>query len=991
MGRVSSRVLIGRQRELDMLVEAIDPANADRPSAFVVSGEAGIGKTRLLREVKELSRAHGAAMLTGGCIPLTEGALPYAPVTAALREGVKSLFDPATAVLPEDSVAELARLLPEFRSAASDQVSATDQTRLFGAVLDLVRVLAAAAPLIFVIEDVHWSDASTRDLLTYLLNTTEDEPILFLCSLRTGEIASSHPVSAWVRTLTSSRMAEVVELLPLSREESRQQMNEITGKEVEEEVVHKIYERSQGNPFFVEELIQVGRPEDERLPPSIRDLFFQRITAIPHEAEHTLKAAAVGGPTISHELLAEVTAMEDEELTRAVQILIDRHVLVKTDDDRYGFRHALVREAVYGRLLPGEKKSLHRSFASALEEKGTQPGPVRLSARLARHWDEAREPQLALPHALAAATDAGEKYASSEALAHYEHSLELWVRVPDAESLCNMAHVDLLELAAQTAHSAGEPERSVDLWRAAIDLLDPVTNPGRAARQRSSLAYVLGATLMDFEASGPLVQEARDLVSDLPPSVEKAEVLSFVAESLTLMGRFDEGLAMARSGMEIASQLGDRAQLGNAHAALGLAHQTAGDAGTAIEHHLVALEIERETGQTSLMGKTFLNLSDALFRANRPEEAVACALGAVDELHRLGDHSHSGFLTCNAGEFLVALGRFEEAREIIGPLEDAGFLADRSFSTSLLAEIDTQQGRFEDARRRLGAARRLLGETNQPQFLDPVIETEILLALCERRYEEASALVQQAWMTPREHRSSARLCALGLRVEADRAARARATRSIELEQQAIDRGEGIQKRCPDMSSMLEVDASHKTVLAEASRLRGSSDPHLWQLAADAWAEVSYRSRRAYALYRCSESLLASRASREAREALSEAARLAEEMGAAPLSLEIAGLARRARLRLSGSQGNLEEAALPGGDPSERGQLDGLGLTKRELEVMYKLADGLTNKQIAEALYISPKTASIHVSNILTKLGVSSRTEAARRAYDAGLLERSETT
>lgn len=978
-------MLIGRETELGILTEAIGAAVEGKSSALVVTGEAGIGKTRLLQEVKERARDNGAEAVIGGCIPLSEGSLPYAPVITALRQGVGKLPDPATS-LAADSSAELSRLLPEFRSLNNDMPDDGDQTRLFGAILDLIRALTAISPLVFIVEDVHWSDTSTRDLLTYLLNMTEEERVLFLCSLRTGELDASHPVPRWVQTLTTSRMLEVVELEPLSREQTQRQMKEITGSLVHDAVAAEIYERSEGNPFFVEELIQASAAENKDLPPSLRDLFLQRITAVPDEAVEVVKAASVDGPTVPHELLVAAMEMDDSTLTPLLQSAIDRHLLVRTDDDAYAFRHALLREAVYRRLLPGERRTLHRSFAQALER--TNGGPSKAAAhsgRLARHWHEAGAPERALPHALAAAQEAERSYASSEALSHYQHALRLWDEVEDPEDVAGDSKVGLLEKAAAAADRTAQPEQSVSLWEEAIDLVDAAAEPGRTARMLSSLAYVRSCTLMNAASAVPLLLEAQRLVSDLPPSIEKIEVICHAAGSLTLTGQIDEGLAMAELGMEIADQVRDPVQRSNALSALALAYHQKGDPERAITQYLPAIELAREQGDATVLARTLTNLSDALFRVNRPEEAVTCALDAIDELHRLGHNNQAGMLRCNVGEFLAALGRWDEVEELIGPLEDSPIALDRAFSTSLLAELDVGRGRFEQARARLTTARRLLVNMSEPQFLDPVTLTDISLALCEWQHEVASGLVQKAWEVPRDERGSARLSALGIRVEADRALRARASGATDIREQALRLGSEIEERCTATTTRLpEVRALQRTVTAEASRLRGHSDAGLWKEAEEAWEEVSFRPQHAYALYRYGEALLSAGERGPARVALSAADKGSREMGAAPLALEIEGLARRARLKLS-----MEEEA--GTEADTPAPAHGLGLTDREVEVLRSLSEGLTNKQIAEALFISPKTASIHVSSILAKLGVSSRTEAARRAYDSGLLDRSETT
>lgn len=979
-------MLIGREAELDALTEAMEAALGGRASAVVVSGEAGIGKTRLLREVKERASAYGAETVIGGCIPLSEGALPYVPVIAALRQGLTRLPDPPS--LSAEGKAQLARLLPEFRSLNGTAPTGSDQTRLFGAVLDLIRALSAGAPLVFIIEDLHWSDTSTRDLLTYLLNMTEEERVLFLCSLRTGELDPSHPIPKWVQMLATSRMAELVELQPLSREETTRQMKEITGTRLQDSIAAEIYQRSEGNPFFVEELIQASDAENRDLPPSLRDLFMQRITAVPDDAIEIVKAASVDGPTVPHELLAAATGVDDATLTPLLQSTIDRHLLVRTDDDAYAFRHSLLREAVYRRLLPGERRAFHRSFAQALEQQ--ERGPLEANARTARlahHWQEAGDPERALPYALTAGAEAEASFASSEAVTHYEQALRLWDRVASPEGVAGLTRIALLERIAEAADRAGRPEQSVVFWEEANDLVDRAADPATAAQILSSLAYVRGCSLMDAAGAAPLLQEAQRLVKDLPSSIEKAEVVSHAAGSLTLTGQIDEGLAMAKWAMEIADEVGDPVQRSNALSALALAFHQKGDPQGAISQYLLAIELAREQGNATVLRRTLTNLSDALFRANRPEDAVTCALDAIDELHRLGDDTQAGMLRCNVGEFLTALGRWDEAEELIAPHENAPIALDRAFSASLLAEIDVGRGRFEQARARLRTTRRLLVNMNEPQFLDPITLTEISLALWERQHDAASALVQETWEVPRDERGLARLCALGIRVEADRALRARASGAADVEEQAIRLGSEIEERCALPTTRLpEVRALQRSVAAEASRLRGHSDSALWKEATGAWKEVSFTPQLTYALYRYGESLLSAGDRNAARAALTEAGTQARELGAAPLALEIEGLARRARLKLSEAAG-----PIPAGVAASASSNNKLGLTDREVEVLRRVSEGLTNKQIAEALYISPKTASIHVSSILAKLGVASRTEAARRAYDAGLLDLSETT
>ena len=976
-------MLIGRQAELDTLTEAVRAAAAGNSSAVVVSGEAGIGKTRLLREVRAQAIREGAETVGGGCIPLSQGVLPYAPVIAALRQGLGRLSPKELGDLPPTTRLELGRLLPELRVPDESPDFESDQIGLFDGVLDLLRLLATPTPLIFVLEDVHWSDASTRDLITYLLHATEDDRLLFLCTFRTGELDATHPVPAWIQDLAASRIAEVLELRPLSREETRRQISEITGGDVSDSIVGELCERSEGNPFFLEELVQTAIRGTEELPPSLRELLLSRIRALSAEAIEVVKAIAVGGPVVSHELLLAATGLDESAVGPPLENAIDHHLLVRTEDDGYSLRHALLRETVYARLLPGERKELHRSFAQALQRHSDEPGPRPPEpGRLARHWHEAGDPKRALPHALAAAADADKSYASSEALSHYQHALRLWNEIGDPEEVAGVTKSVMLHRAGGSAERNGDFEQAVGFYQEAIGLVDPASDPRQAATLRSALVNVFSGPYLDDDAALPLLREAQGLVKDLPESIEKAQVLSLTACNLSLAGNIDEGSAAAVKAMEIAERLGDRATTAGAHVALALALRGRGDPEPALEHLTTALDIARETQDGPLLGRVSAHLSETLFRLNRLEDAVTLALAATVESARLGDESFGGFLRGNAAEFLTALGHWDQAEELAVPLQDAPSPVDRFFSQWLLAQIDVERGRFEQARTRINVADRYMAHTKELRHQDPVAMSKISLALWEHRYEDASSLVQSAWTIGNEdQRSVARLCALGVRVEADRATHARAHKADAIERDAIERGTDMEDRCAAAaagSKMPEVEGLRDLTAAEASRLKGHVEPVLWKRTVEGFDALRYGYHSAYARYRYGESLLAAGSRKKAEPVLREASRAALDLGAAPLGLEIGGLARRARL-------NLSSAIEPEEPTAAARPADHLGLTSRELEVLRSLGEGLTNKQIAEALYISPKTASIHVSRILTKLGVSSRVEAARRAYESGLL------
>ena len=989
MARISSGTLIGREAEFSVVADVVAGAAAGHPSALFLMGEAGIGKSRLLREVSDRAQQWDAQVISGGCIPVSRSALPYAPVITALRQGMTSIPRDEVENLPSRTRSELSKLLPEL-GTADQPVGEATQNVLFDAVLTLLRLMADASTLVVVLEDLHWSDAATRDLVTYLVNMVTDERLAFLCSVRSGELDPDHAAQRWVQSIVGSRLAAILELPNLTAHQAARQMREIAGADVADDVAGDIYTRSGGNPFFVEELMGVAASGSAELPPSLRELLLGRVSKLDEAGVAVLEAIAVAGSEVPHGLLLAATGSSEREITRRLRAALDHHLLVRIGGDAYAFRHALLRETVYARVLPGRRRVLHRAFAEALE--ASQPGTANPwdAARLARHWQQAGQPDRALPHALAAGHHADTTHASHEALQHYVDALDMWDEVANPEQLSGSDHASLLEAAADAAVRARAPARAVDLYRKALTLVDGGWDPQRAAALRISLLKILGGPLMDEEAAHRLLVEAKALLDGLPPTREQVFVLCLSATSLSLTGSPDEGVALAERALDVARHIGDGAAKTDAHAALGLAHCRRGQPERALDHLREAQRIARQRCDTALLGHTSVNLSMALFEAGRGEEAVGCAMAAMEELAGLGDASFEAFLKCNAAEFQIALGRWDAAEALIAPLDESPVLREHLFARLLLAEIDVERGRFERACATIELLETDLDDDLAGPRAQPIVTSPLLLkasmALWERRHDDASNLLHQGWeVLERRPELLTRAWPLGARVEADRAVRGRSTGSATLEREALERGAAIEQRCaaalagsaaPSMSAMQQLAG------AEASRMRGACEPDLWSAVVGAFDALGYRYRAAYARYRHGESLLQGRDNAAAADVLSAALVSAREMGAMPLALTVHGLARRARLRLPDVGRTADEAATPVTAPQ-----DPLGLTKREVEVLRHLSDGLTNKQLGEVLFISPKTVSIHVSSILSKLGVSSRTEAARRAYDSGLLER----
>lgn len=370
MGRAVSPVFVGREAELAGLGEALEQARNNTAAAVLLGGEAGVGKTRLIGCFAERAAKDGAHVLVGGCVELSTEGLAYAPFTAVIRQLVReSGAEEVAALLPEGAARDLARLLPEFGEPSGDVKSDTARARLFEQILTLLERLAERRPVVLIIEDIHWADRSSRDLIAFLSRNLRAAPVLMVLTYRSDELHRQHPLRPVLAEL--GRLDGVLRLdLPrLTRDEVAAQMAGILGRAPEFARVGKVFERSEGIPLFVEALVECGG--DSSFPDSLHDLMIGAVEQLPDETQRMLRTAAAGGIRIGHDLLAAVSGLSDTDLEDTLRPAVAANVLQVADGRAYAFRHALIREAVHDELLPGEHVRLHARFA---EEIGREIG-----------------------------------------------------------------------------------------------------------------------------------------------------------------------------------------------------------------------------------------------------------------------------------------------------------------------------------------------------------------------------------------------------------------------------------------------------------------------------------------------------------------------------------------------------------------------------------------------------------------------------------------
>jgi DNA-binding NarL/FixJ family response regulator len=954
---------IGREAELATLTAALDTAVAGTPTVVLLGGEAGVGKTRLVEEAAARARSAGARLLAGSCIELGGEGLAFGPLAHAFRMLMRDTEPDELDALLGPARSEFARVLPDLDPDAALSTAPLTEggtARMLELAVGVIERIAEDRPLMFVIEDLHWADRSTLDLVALLVRALRAGSVLVVVSFRTDELHRSHPlrplVTGWERVRTVHR----IELERFGREDVERQLAAILGTPPSARLVDLVHERSEGNAFLVEEIlgaVQSGADPDE-LPLSLRDVLLARVERLSPTAQRLLRIAAAAGPSVSDGLLAAVAGLADHELDDALREGLEHHVLVADGTDGgYVFRHALTRDAVYGDTLARERARIHAAYGEALSVQPALAGrDVSVPALLALHWSAAHD----LPRALEASVEAARlaaPYAPAEALRHLERALELWPQVPDAAERTGIDIVEALRRAGASAYAAGELERSLALFDEALAELAAGADPVRRALLMEARSAALLDLGRDDEAQLAL-ERAAALLPEGSRTEAHAVVLTSLAAQRAVAGDFAGARPVAEQAVAAATEAGGPGREATARMMLGMALGYLGEDQRGVAELEASVELARSAEEHAMTLRGYLNLSDLLQNLGRSRDSAAVAQRGMELAAQVGlTRSVYGILvTINSAEAHFHLGDWDTADGLLTRAADndlAGPYA--SVVLDHRARIAALAGRYEDAAADIAASRRLVTERRGDQyfFARAVAAAEMARALGDSQAarDEMSRALTQEGIDP-VPRYSWQLVWLGLRVEAEAsepaadrvaalvalASELPATTPPSLALRALSQAEVA--RTPDCQPVVEA-------------CRAAEDPYLV----------------AYALLRSAQADCAAGDREAAAPALEEAAQLASSMGAAPLLEDVRALARRVRVQLGEDEAEAADAGI-----------EAFGLTQREREVLDLLAEGRSNGQIAAELFITRKTASVHVSNILGKLGVANRGEATAMAH-----------
>jgi DNA-binding CsgD family transcriptional regulator/tetratricopeptide (TPR) repeat protein len=1057
--RFVSERFVGRERELSRLAVALEAAAEGRSPRILIAGTGGIGVSRLVSEtIRRVGRLDDSFRVVRCRAVAARSMAAYAPIAEGLGEWLTGLDDEELRRIVGPGAEPLARLLPALARRLGggaptsdgmprrrrDAIAPERRTAwLNEAIHGLFARSGEQRPVLLVLEDLHHADAGTRGLATFLARVARPARLCLIATYGSDRLARGHPLLPELAAMAQATAPpDRLDLGPLDRGELARLVAEIEGERPTAAALLLVAERSAGMPLVAEEVLAARRElPGVALGSSLEELILARVALRGPECRRVLRLlapaampidrASIAAVDVTYETLAEGIpprsttrprrgdGVLDADVRAGLAEAIEHGFVTEAADGRVEVRHELVARAIEGDLLPATRRRHHLALASALG---------RDSSAALTHWLAAHESARARGAALAVAVDAERLDSASDALAARELALELG----PGGTAERAAAGSLLYETAKVALAAGRPDRAMAYLESAIARFGERAEAELSAELHETLGRV-ARTLGDHDRA---LAEHRRAASIAPAgdSIGRARILGSLAQTLMLLGLFQEAASVGREAIAVARRVGHEARPIEAHAlcTVGVAEAWGVSGEKGIELLRSALDLARELNDPDVAFRATLNLSTSLALLGRRDEAIEITEAAIAEARRDGlEVAYGNPLRGNIAEALFNAGRWPEARETIATaLEwspDPVAFADASVTAAML-EVETSVD--ERAASLLGWRPLQVDHAPDPQLEVPATRAAASFALWRGDVADARRAAERGWALVRRAEDwalTARMASTYLEVQAAAADDARERRALPevsgarqrgrrvlAEAEAVLRSSGIAAGSP---GRLEADAHLATVRAFMARLESHDDPVLWDAAAQAWERAREPYQVARARWRQAEAALPARDARVGRAAarapLLQAVQIARELEARPLLRALEGLARRGMVTLPAApqpvpvpevevtpEAGVGQAAVeplgtqaaggPAGVPVMSSPIaaafagvDGaaraepaFGLSNREREVLGLIVEGRTNREIGERLFISQKTVGVHVGNILAKLGVSGRVEAA---------------
>jgi ATP/maltotriose-dependent transcriptional regulator MalT len=970
--------MIGRHDQLRELEGHLQSVRGGAGQVVFVGGDAGVGKTRLLREFAAVARAQGGAEILEGRCYDEDPAMPYGPFVDAIRAAVRESGPEVVAQACDPWTDDLARLLPELEAAAPTTPASDDpqvqKRRLFEAIYSLIRPYHPQTCRIVVLEDFHWSDQTSQELVHYLARTSARDRVLLIVSYRTDELHRRHPLTHLIAQLTRDRMYQEIRLAPLAFDELVSMLETTLDRTLPGAFVDMLYDRTGGNPFFAEELLksliehtqldtligaaQQGRAIDQlAIPISIKDSILDRTADLDTTTAEVLTYAAVIGRRFDFDLLLRLTGLGEAQLLRAVELLVERQLVVEEQegmDDSYSFRHALTREAVYGDLLGRERRMRHREVLAALEELYAGQHDEVID-QLAYHSLHGRELERAAHYARMAGERAAQMYAFREAVAHYEAALDLLEADDPGE------RADLFESLGRAAYPLGDFNRCARYWREAQRLYEQLGQRHKVAE----LARWLGRIAWerdDPQTAFAHTRAAIEILEAEPPGRELAMAYSALSQLYMIASQLEESIAWGEKALRLAEEYGDVAVKTHALNNIGVSLMERGETARGSACMERSLELARQHGMLLDELRACVNFGGGLLTMGQFKRARELLRAGTNRALEAHVELYSAELLGMLGHAELRLGHWDDAYELLarqGRRDTARQLCDEDCFPQM-GELLLRQGRLDEARRLLEQ------QLSRPEIREdsharrPISASLVRVYLALGTIEQAVDLLEEGLNRDDValHPKGQELLAAGVETYLQAGRTDRAGELLVSLAALSTPGESLLA-----AAQLE---DGRGLLAAHARQHADAAVH-FERSIEHWRTMEAPFEEARALRRRAESLLLLGRAQSRDVALRDLA------------------AARAILARLGAAHELEtaEALARRHEPPpavvRRGEL-----TPRERQVIALIAQGYSNRAIARALVISEKTAEVHVGNILGKLGFGSRSQAAAYAVEHGL-------
>jgi DNA-binding CsgD family transcriptional regulator len=962
----SSPRMVGRQPELDALIDAFVEGEAGTPRTAIVRGEAGIGKTRLVHEfLAEAARRSSRLPLVtavGQCVDLGPIGAPFGPIRRVLRDlhaavGIDALREAAGSPA---MIAALAAFVPGLGD--DGPAPAADTGLEFAEVVEAVlENLSVRVHVVIVVEDLQWADAATLALLKTLATTLRGRHLTIVATYRSDDIDRFHPLRPVLAELERTRAIVRVEVRPLTADEVVEQVGLLPHSDLGEDGVRALADRSGGIPFLVEELVDLG---DAQLPDTLRDLVLARYERLGDGARGVMRTMAAGGVHVDHDLLTGVVGVSEHELDLALRESIEAKVIF-ADGAGYTFRHALTQEAVEGEMLPSEQVRVHRRYAEVLGEL-LPDSPDAISAA-AEHWLAAHELSRAFDTTVRALEESRSTFAPAASVKLVERLAELWTHVPDAAERAGTTLADLHLQASVAWQDLGDPERAL---RAANEgLASPIDDPVlRAALLRQR--YV-----EEFNTRRDPDSTALDDVLELLEGIDsdRAKILlSRTLSNIALDRRSQDARSDLRRAVQLAEEAGSSQALAIAltNEAWRLSEEESDEVEALVPLER-ALALQLNPSARAYVGSAY---TDMLNRLGRYDDAARAGQRHLDEAVDAGlDRGLGGDIALSTAQALFSAGLPEQALVVAHRARRLLDRASRIQVVRLLSthyvwndEPEAREALIAVERAAVDAARQRRPARSEwwvPASVDAVIAAAAGIPVPSEqawaeRLASVATVLEPADASPQSRRYAAIAAALMIRaiavsrstVDDDAVARMRSSIQADI------------RTWPDRGTARTLRRYVEAVLADADGAPVAERIAAWRGLVDDLADGSMPVRhRDLAELSLAAALLAAGDRDAAGSALRALADTAPGHGVA----RIGHWAER--LAVSAGVADDRGAAAAPSIPS---------LTPREHQVLALVAEGLTNAQIGARLFISPKTASVHVSAILAKIGAGNRAEAA---------------